>query len=295
MNRTITLLSAVLIMASAVAVDARLKLARLEAQPRSKPPAAAGKIVVPVAAPATATAVVETNSLLVAALRQQVAALGAERDRLLSDLAAARLNAADAAARSSRTEGPRGGATNDVRRAAFEERMAQLQRDDPARYEEMKKRREAFRERVQQQADERTEFLQKINTTGMTDEQRANHEKLIATAEQVRVLMAQMASLPPDQAGTVRQQLGELYGSIPELYEQERRYLLEQTGRAMGYADGETGQFADYIQQIVDQTSIPRGFGRGGRGPGGNRAGAAAAAGGATAASAAGTAATATK
>ena len=52
---------------------------------------------------------------------------------------------------------------------------------------------------------------------------------------------------------------------IGELYQQERRYLLEETGRVYG-EDG--AQFADYIENVIENTSVIPGMGRGfGRGP----------------------------
>ena len=221
-------------------------------------------------APAPVSA--DTDAERVQALQRQVAALQAERDKLQSDLAAAHLTLAEHAKNTARPAPPPAG-TNLSRRASFEERMAQLKHDDPARFEEMQKQREEFRQRMQTQADERSEFLKKIDTAAMTDEQRANHEKLTQTVEQARVLMARMATLSPDDAAAARQQMAEAIGSVSDLYQQERRYLLEQTGRAMGYQkDMEVGQFADYIQQIYDQTTLPRGFG--GRGNGRNGPGA---------------------
>jgi hypothetical protein len=193
-------------------------------------------------------------------LRQQVAALQAERGRLQSELADAQLSLADRARITAAPVLPPPG-SNTARRASFEDRMAQLQRDDPARYEEMQKQREEFIRRVQTQADERSEFLKKIDTAGMTGEQRVNHDKLLQAVEQARALMAQVATLPPEEAAAARRQMQEAVGTVSELYQQERRYLLEQTGRAMGYPGMEAAQFADYIQQIYNQTALPHGLG----------------------------------
>jgi len=205
-------------------------------------------------------------------LQRQMAAVQAERDRLRADLAAAQAKLAKIATNAAALSF----GTNAFRRASFEERMAQLKTDDPARYAEMQKQRDDFRQRMQTQAEERAEFLKNIDTAGMTDEQRANHEKLVQAVEQARTTMAQIANMSPEDAAAARQQMAATMGTVTDLYQQERRYLLEQTGRAMGYQqDSDIGQFADYLQQIYDQTSIPRGFGRGG-GAGGPNAPAAA-------------------
>ncbi len=221
------------------------------------------------AASVVAPAPVSTAAMeRVQALQREVTSLQAERDRLQSDLAAAQLTLAAREKKDAVRPVLAPADTNaTVRRAAFEDRMAQLKRDDPARYEELQKQREEFRQRMQAQADERAEFLKKIDTAAMTDEQRVNHEKLAQAVEQARAMVAQIAAMSPEDAAAARQQMSETIGSVSDLYQQERRYLLEQTGRAIGYAGTDAGQFADYVQQIYDQTSLPRGFG-GGRGGG---------------------------
>ena len=255
-------LSAVLVVISlvslALAIQAHLQLRQARAIVQEDLSGSATSDAPPAAVAAPLSAAADAQQLL--ELRRQVAALQAARDRLQSDLAAAQLALAD---REKSTAVPAVSApgSNTARRASFEDRMAQLQRDDPARYEEMQKQREEFTRRVQTQADERSEFLKKIDTAGMTGEQRVNHDKLLQAVEQARALMAQVATLPPEEAAAARRQMGEAVGTVSELYQQERRYLLEQTGRAMGYPGMEATQFADYIQQIYNQTAMPHGFG----------------------------------
>ena len=199
----------------------------------------------------------------VEALQRQVAALQAERDKLQAELTAVQAMLAERAKNVANPSSAPAG-TNVSRHVSFEDRMAQLKHDDPARYEEMQKQRDDFRQRLQNQADSRAEFLKNIDTAAMTEEQRANHEKLAQTVEQARALMAQIATMAPADAAAARQQMGDALGSVSELYQKERRYLLEQTGRALGYQqETEVSQFVDYVQQIYDQTSMPRGFGRG--------------------------------
>jgi hypothetical protein len=199
--------------------------------------------------------------------------------RLQAELAAAQAPATNRPpekdpAASAPAAAPAAPATNASWRARMEERLAQLKRDDPARFEALAKQREEFTKRIQTQADERVDYLKKVDTSAMTEEQRANHEKLLQAITQAQKLLTQMETLSPEEAGDARRQLFEAAGSLPELCQQERRYLLEQTGQALGYQAGaESAQFADYIQQIYDQTSLPRlpGFRGGNRG--GNRGG----------------------
>lgn len=212
----------------------------------------------PVTAPVMAAGSDDAARIL--ELRRQMAELQAERDKLRASLVAAESALAGRSNEPAVVALP-ASATNSLNRVGFEERMAQIKRDDPARYEEMQKQREDFRQYIQAQADERAEFLKKVDTASMTDAQRANHEALLQTVAQARALMAGLATMSPEDAAAARQQMSELIGTVGTLYQQERRYLLEQTGRAMGYVGAESGQFADYIQQIYEQTTMPRGLG----------------------------------
>ena len=103
------------------------------------------------AAPAADTADVHRIQLL----QRQVMALQTERQKLLSDLAIAQMALNDQGRQAPKAAALQTASTNTSRRASFEDRMAQLKRDDPARYEEMQKQREEFGKRIQTQADER--------------------------------------------------------------------------------------------------------------------------------------------
>jgi hypothetical protein len=209
-------------------------------------------------------------------LRRQTVSLEQERDRLQSERAALQQTLADrdrdlarlqqTAPPAARTNGP---ADSGRRRESFEDRMAQMQRAEPERFAEMQKQREEFRQRIQTQATERTDFLKRVETTGMTEAQRANHDQLLLLSEQARTLMEQLPNLPQDEAEQARHTLFETYGALGPLYAQERRYLLEATAQSVGYKGQEAAQFADQIQLIYDQTSMQPSFGRGRGGRGG--------------------------
>jgi len=235
------------------------------AAPPAPPPGGSGRNAPDPALQSAATGQIEM-------LRRQAAALENERDRLEAECAAlqqtlsdrdreiARLRQATAAA-SSRTNAPAG---NDRRRGSFEERLAQFQRDEPERAAEMQRLRDEFRQRMQTQVSERTDFLNRVETANMSEAQRANHEELLQLAGQIREWTEQMPNMTREEADQARRKMFESYGRLSTLYAQERRYLLEATGESLGYKGQEAVQFADQIQMIYDQTSMMPTFGRGG-------------------------------
>ena len=152
-------------------------------------------------------------------------------------------------------------------RESFRERIERMKTEEPERYAEMQKRQEEFRERMRAANEERDNYLASVDTSHMTAEQKANHERLLAALKMRDSLGERMR--PDAENPLTDEERQEFFNSMREigsLMEQERRYLLEETGRAYG-EDGAT--FAEYIQELMDYTSQWRGPRQrgGGRGP----------------------------
>ncbi len=152
-------------------------------------------------------------------------------------------------------------------RESFRERMERMKQEEPERYAEMQKRQEEFRERMRAANAERDNYLASVDTSRMSEEQKANHERLLAALKMRDTLGDRMR---PDAENPLsdeeRQEFFNSMREIGPLMEQERRYLLEETGRAYG-EDGAV--FAEYIQELVEFTTPWRGPRQrgGGRGP----------------------------
>ena len=141
------------------------------------------------------------------------------------------------------------------RRQSWKDRMEQLKKDNPAQYAEMQKRREEFRQGMEQREMDRADFLAAVDVKNMTSLQRENHEKLLATVARVNELMAQMGE-PGSENSAVRQEMGATMGLLHDLYGQERSYLLEATAKSIGYEGDEATAFAEQIQTIIDNTTM---------------------------------------
>ena len=152
-------------------------------------------------------------------------------------------------------------------RESFRERMERMKQEEPERYAEMQKRQEEFRERMRVANAERDDYFAAIDTSRMSEEQKANHERLLAALKMRDTLGDRMR---PDAENPLsdeeRQEFFNSMREIGPLMEQERRYLLEETGRAYG-EDG--AAFAEYIQELMEFTTPWRGPRQrgGGRGP----------------------------
>ena len=221
------------------------------------------------------------ETVRVAKAPDRVRDAGAERDAeaLRKRIAELEKALADRSARNRRPE--RAPQTNEVaeaqdgredRQQSWEDRMERMRTEDPDRYAEMQQRREGFRQNMEQRARDRADFLDAIDVAGMTREQRANHEKLLDATARANELMAQMAEggrRRGEEGDALRQEMGETMASLGQLYESERQYLFEATAKAAGYTGNDVQAFTEHIQNIIENTSMIPGFGRGGGGPGG--------------------------
>ena len=138
--------------------------------------------------------------------------------------------------------------------------------ETPEQLAERQQRRDEFRQRIEQRARDRAEFLAAVDVKGMTEEQRTNHEQLLATIERVNALMEQMRDPEAARTQEMRREMGEAMAALGELYSAERTYLFEQTAKAVGYSGSDAAAFVEHIQSVIDNTSMmPGGMG----GPGG--------------------------
>jgi hypothetical protein len=186
-------------------------------------------------------------------LRRRVAELEKLLKARETELAELKKHAPDAAITSRRP-----------RRDDFRQRMEQLKKENPTLYAEMEKRREEFRTRMEQEKQDRDNFLASVNTASMSDDQKANHEKLLETLAKIEALRAQREQAgtdPGSEDETTRQSMGQLMSELGALYEVERQYLLEQAAYAAGYEGNDADNFVDYIQETIQSTTMHRGHG----------------------------------
>jgi len=190
------------------------------------------------------------------ALRSRVAELEqalAARDAAPAAVAVSHLATNAAPARAGRPE-----------RESWEQRMERMRTEEPERYAEMQKRREEFRQQMEQRARERADFLDAVDVAGMNDAQRENHEKLLALVARANELGMQLmqGGGRGEQGEALRREMGETMSALSTLYEMERDYLLEATAKAVGYDGEDVKAFTEHIRHIMENTSPMPGFGR---------------------------------
>lgn len=159
------------------------------------------------------------------------------------------------------------------RRESFAERMERMRTENPEEFAAQQTRRDEMRQRMNNLVQARKDFLSAVDVKAMSPEMRENHDKLLAAVALSETMMARFGEGErPNMTDEERRAMFETMRTVGGLYEKERRYLLEETGRALG-EDGTA--FADYVQNLYDNTSLMPTFGPGRRGgrDGRNRAG----------------------
>ena len=142
----------------------------------------------------------------------------------------------------------------------------------PEQQAEIQAQRDAFRQQIQERFTERNEFLASIDTRHMNAQQRETHNKLLASVNRMNELRTAMMEGDAANASELRREMHELGRTVDDLYREERKTLLELTGKNMGYTGEQASQFASQIQTILDNTSSWRSMMWGGMG-GGRRGG----------------------
>jgi type IV secretory pathway VirB10-like protein len=125
--------------------------------------------------------------------------------------------------------------------------------------------REERRLFMEQTMAEHYTFLESVDQKNMDQAQRENHAKLLEKVAQMNELRnALLASNERPNSETI-QLLRETDGELRELYASERQYMLQSLGRSSGLSGDQSAAFAEQIQQIYQNTSMPHFMGgRGG-------------------------------
>ncbi|MBP7830262.1 MAG: hypothetical protein KA248_10130 [Kiritimatiellae bacterium] len=149
--------------------------------------------------------------------------------------------------------------------------MEELRQSDPARYEEMQKRREERQREVSRQYAEKAAYFLKRDTSKMKDEEKASYDLMLQLLDETWRLTEQMRVVnSPEQRRELGMALREKARVLNPLLEEERTRTFVELGEQVGYTGAAAAEFADYLESIIELTS-PRGLFRGG--PPGGRGG----------------------
>lgn len=138
-----------------------------------------------------------------------------------------------------------------------EERMEELKVSDPERYAQIMQEREESRKRMQKAfADKASHFLDR-DTASMTEEEAAQHAYMLQLLQATWSLAEKMRSgLSREQRRELLPQMRDNVTELIPLLDEERDRQFLQLGRDFGYTEEEAIEFVDYMNEVIDITSM---------------------------------------
>ncbi|MBU1692718.1 MAG: hypothetical protein KKC51_02020 [Verrucomicrobia bacterium] len=142
--------------------------------------------------------------------------------------------------------------------------MEELRQSDPARYEEIQKRREERQQQISDQFAQKAAYFLKRDTSKMAEAERESYSQMLQLLDETWRMAEQLrVEMPREERRALSESLHEKMDVLNPLLQQERTRTFMEAGLEVGYSDEEAAQFAEYLNTVIDLTS-PRGMFRGG-------------------------------
>lgn len=152
------------------------------------------------------------------------------------------------------------------------ERFRREHPEEVARFEENMRR---MAERRANQVKSRIEFLASVDTSTMSESDKATHEEVQQLMARREELLARMQEdgITDDEREQVGRELFELDRTLRDKSGSEREILIRQTAEALGFTGEDAETVVGTIGEIIDATDSRGRFGPGPGGPGPDGAG----------------------
>jgi hypothetical protein len=104
---------------------------------------------------------------------------------------------------------------------------------------------------------EQQEFLESMDVSWLTDEQRENHTEILARLAAIQELWERAPEVSdPDERRQLRREVRESIDGLQEMFLEERRAIFYNWGRELDYDEDTAEWFADYAEYVNDMTSV---------------------------------------
>lgn len=149
-----------------------------------------------------------------------------------------------------------------------------LKEKDPERYQQIRTYMAEAQDRLRQRTTKQDEFFAEFNVDNMTEVQRMNHIRVVEGIAQIQMLATQMEVAMENGESTreYRHEMRDLTREIRPLMDEQREYALQDFARTLGYEGEGAEEFSNYLQYVMEMTSLnsmmggpPRGSGGGWR------------------------------
>ena len=135
--------------------------------------------------------------------------------------------------------------------------LQNLQADDPERYREIMERREQARQTARYEIAKKAAHFLFRDESQMTGGEAEQHKRMLSLLHESLLLTEQLnAELPSDQRRDIGRELRRNMRELTPLLETERDREFYRIGKDLGYNEDQAAQFALYIRDVIDLTSV---------------------------------------
>lgn len=140
--------------------------------------------------------------------------------------------------------------------------LEEIKQTDPRRYEEIQARRQEARERRQRSIAEQATYFLNRDVAKMDENEIAEYKRMLGLLDETWRLSEQMqAELSPEERHDLMRTMRDNMQELTPLMETERDRTFYEIGRDFGYTESEAQDFAEYLNGIIEVTSMRTLFG----------------------------------
>ena len=140
--------------------------------------------------------------------------------------------------------------------------LEEIKQTDPQRYEEIQARRQEARQRRQRSIAEQANYFLDRDTAKMDEAARAEYGRMLGLLDETWRLSEQMQSdLSWEERRPLMRTLHDNMDELAPLMETERDRTFYEIGRDFGYTESEANDFVEYLNGIIEVTSMRTLFG----------------------------------
>lgn len=135
--------------------------------------------------------------------------------------------------------------------------MEELKNSDPERYKEMTARREEARRKINEAFAKKAAHFLDRDTSSMSEEEAAQYHQMISLLDETWRLAENLnADLPREQRWPLMRQMRENIETLTPMLDNERTREFQKVAADFGYGEAEAAQFVEYMNKVVEVTSM---------------------------------------
>lgn len=136
-------------------------------------------------------------------------------------------------------------------------RWEDLKQTNPQQYEAITNRRAQARQDMAASLAEKAEYLKAGDTSAMTGEEREQYQRMTELLNETRLLTEQLQTESPDvDRRAIMQTLHKNMRELEPLLSAERSREWYNLGLQLGYQEADAKAFGDYLNKVIDLTSL---------------------------------------